>query len=64
VRTRLSVCTRKARYASYDEAVAAARAATIDLRPYACDRCRRWHLTSRRKGKRPLPRLANPAPPL
>ena len=56
MRTRLSVCSRKVRYASGDEALAAALAATVELRPYRCDRCRHWHLTSRLKGKRALPR--------
>jgi radical SAM superfamily enzyme YgiQ (UPF0313 family) len=42
--------------ASKAEALAAAMAASIDLRPYACDRCGRYHLTSRLKGKRRLPR--------
>jgi hypothetical protein len=56
LRTRLSVCARKVRYASWDEALAAALAAEIELRPYGCDRCRRFHLTSRLKGKRVLRR--------
>ena len=55
-RTRLTVCQRKQRFASKAEALAAAMAASIDLRPYACDRCGRYHLTSRLKGKRRLPR--------
>ncbi len=54
-RTRLSVCQRKQRFASQQEALAAALAAQIDLRPYACDRCGKYHLTSRIKGKRRLP---------
>jgi len=54
-RTRLSICQRKQRFASEEDAVRAARAAMIDLRPYRCDRCRRYHLTSRLKGKRRLP---------
>lgn len=53
-RTRLSICQRKQRFASEDEAVHAALAATIALRPYRCDRCRQFHLTSRLKGKRRL----------
>ncbi|MFN3475566.1 MAG: hypothetical protein ACK4ZW_16120 [Blastomonas sp.] len=52
--TRLSICQRKRRYASEAEAIAAALAADVDLRPYACDRCGRYHLTSRLKGKRRL----------
>ena len=52
MRTRLSICTRKASFASGSDAYAAAAAATIVLRPYRCDRCRQFHLTSRTKGKR------------
>ena len=52
MRTRLSVCIRKARYPSGSDADRAAAAATIELRPYRCDRCRQFHLTSRTKGKR------------
>jgi hypothetical protein len=55
MRTRLSICERKRRFASREEAVGAALAAGIVLRPYRCDRCGRFHLTSRTKGKRPLP---------
>ncbi|WP_167398445.1 hypothetical protein [Blastomonas natatoria] len=54
-RTRLSICQRKQRFVSEDEAVRAALAATIDLRPYRCDRCGQYHLTSRLKGRRRLP---------
>lgn len=54
MRTRLSVCTRKRRFATADDATAAARAATITLRPYRCDRCFAFHLTGRTKGKRML----------
>ncbi|MDP4758257.1 MAG: hypothetical protein NWQ92_03285 [Sphingorhabdus sp.] len=52
MRTRLSICAKKARYATEAEAVAAIAAATITLRHYACDRCGQFHLTSRTKGKR------------
>jgi hypothetical protein len=55
MRTRLSVCARKTRYVSYADALAAAQWSGIVLRPYRCDRCRRFHLTSRTKGKRSLP---------
>ena len=48
MRTRLSICARKVHFAD----LASAAAATIDLRPYRCDRCRRFHLTSRTRGKR------------
>ena len=51
MKTRLGICNRKARYASEQDAALAALAATIPLRPYRCDRCRRYHLTSRTKGK-------------
>jgi hypothetical protein len=54
LRTRLSICAKKARYATEAEAVAAIAAATITLRHYACDRCGQFHLTSRTKGKRIL----------
>ena len=60
MRTRLSICNRKARYASGREAYLAAANAMIVLRPYRCDRCRRFHLTSRTKGKR-VPRLLAPS---
>ena len=55
MRTRLSICRRKVRYASMEAAIAATLAAGIVLRPYRCDRCFAFHLTSRTKGKRPLP---------
>lgn len=54
MRTRLSICARKRRFPSEEAAVAEALAATITLRPYRCDRCGAYHLTSRTKGKRPL----------
>ncbi|WP_208411671.1 hypothetical protein [Sphingomonas naasensis] len=52
MRTRLSVCRRKARYASDAAAAQAARDFGLALLPYRCDRCGRFHLTSRTKGKR------------
>jgi hypothetical protein len=55
MRTKLSVCRRKIRFALEAEAVQAALEASITLRPYRCDRCAHFHLTSRTKGKRPLP---------
>ncbi|MEH6716495.1 hypothetical protein [Parasphingorhabdus flavimaris] len=55
MRTRLSICRKKKRYASEADAIAAAQTASIDLRPYSCDRCHRYHLTSRTRGKRRLP---------
>lgn len=50
-RTRLSICRRKVRYASAEDAMAAALAGGWVLRPYRCDRCTGHHLTSRRKGR-------------
>ena len=57
MRTRLSICAKKARYPSQQDAHLAAARADLPLRPYRCDRCRQFHLTSRTKGKwlpRPL----------
>jgi hypothetical protein len=45
------------RYTSEAEALDAAGQAGIALRPYRCDRCGKFHLTSRTKGKR-VPRPA------
>ena len=55
MRTRLSICRKKARFASEEEALAAAQRFGLPLLPYRCDRCHAFHLTSRTKGKR-LPR--------
>jgi len=55
MRTRLSICRKKASYRSEAEALEVVFRADIPLRPYRCDRCRQFHLTSRTKGKR-LPR--------
>jgi hypothetical protein len=52
VRTKLSVCLKKLRFASEEDAMLAASSSGLPLRPYRCDRCRRFHLTSRTKGKR------------
>ena len=52
MRTRLSVCNRKARFASEAEAAHFAEGIGLPLKPYRCDRCRHFHLTSRTKGKR------------
>jgi hypothetical protein len=46
------VCARKVRYLTEADALLAAHEAGITLRPYRCDRCDRFHLTSRTKGKR------------
>ena len=51
MRTRLSVCARKQGFATGEEALAAAERSGLALRPYLCDRCRRFHLTSRTRGK-------------
>lgn len=58
MRTRLSVCARKARYSDREAALAAAARADFALRAYRCDRCAQFHLTSRTKGKR-VPRPAS-----
>lgn len=64
MRTRLSICAKKARFASEAEALVAIRGIGLPLRPYRCDRCRQFHLTSRTKGKRPLPpELSRPPAP-
>lgn len=58
LRTRLSICRKKARYASEAEALEVVFAADYPLRPYRCDRCGKFHLTSRTRGKR-IPRPLN-----
>jgi len=56
--TRLSICLRKRQLGSEGDA----RAGGPALRPYRCDRCRQFHLTSRTKGKRvPRPPATPPA---
>ncbi|MBO9581014.1 MAG: hypothetical protein J7498_08995 [Sphingobium sp.] len=55
MRTTLGICTRKARYASEQDARNAADRSGFVLRPYRCELCRQYHLTSRTKGKR-IPR--------
>lgn len=57
MRTRLSICRRKAAYSTQEDALAAIMASGLELRLYRCDRCWQFHLTSRLKGKR-LPRAA------
>jgi hypothetical protein len=76
MRTRLSICMKKARFPSARDALLIAeRSAPLilspsershrqvngPLRPYRCDRCRMFHLTSRTKGKR-VPRPQSAAP--
>jgi hypothetical protein len=55
MRTRLSVCRKKASYLSEADALLAVERSGLLLRAYRCDRCRLVHLTSRTKGKR-IPR--------
>jgi uncharacterized UBP type Zn finger protein len=55
VKTRPGICARKRRYAGEAQAIAAALAAPITLRPYRCAICRAYHLTSRTKGMKSLP---------
>ena len=57
MRTRLSVCIKKASYESAEEALSVASDSSLQLRTYRCDRCGKFHLTSRTKGKR-IPRPA------
>lgn len=52
MRTRLSICLRKVSYPTAEAALAAAQTGRVPLRAYRCDRCGRFHLTSRTKGKR------------
>ncbi|UAK24692.1 hypothetical protein [Sphingomonas nostoxanthinifaciens] len=61
VRTKLSTCARKVRYPTEPAALAIALAASVPLRPYRCDRCGQYHLTSRTRGKRTLPPQARQA---
>jgi hypothetical protein len=61
MKTRASVCARKAHFADEEDALAAACQSGLELRTYRCDRCHHYHLTSRTKGKRrpfPLDRAA------
>ncbi|WP_417622101.1 hypothetical protein [Parasphingorhabdus sp.] len=55
MRTRLSICRKKRRFPTEADAIAVAQEADIVLRPYLCDRCHHYHLTSRTRGKRRLP---------
>ena len=52
MKTRQSICIKKARYASQAEAIEAAARAPFPLHPYYCERCWRFHLTGRTKGRR------------
>ncbi|WP_295527680.1 hypothetical protein [Novosphingobium sp. Chol11] len=60
MKTRASICARKQRFFAEADAIAAACESGWALRPYRCDRCRHYHLTSRTKGKR-RPRAPDPA---
>ncbi|MBA4088405.1 MAG: hypothetical protein C0491_11510 [Novosphingobium sp.] len=52
MRTRLSICRRKQRFCTKQDADAAAAASGLVLHSYKCERCFGWHLTSRTKGRR------------
>lgn len=52
MRTRPGICHRKKRFASEEDALRVAAKAPFPLRPYRCELCRNWHLTSRTKGLR------------
>lgn len=56
MRTKLSTCLKKTHFRTEHDALAVALSAGVPLRPYRCDRCRKYHLTSRTKGKW-LPRV-------
>lgn len=58
MRTTLGICTRKARYKTEQEARDAAERTDLVLRPYRCELCRDYHLTSRTKGMR-IPKPAD-----
>ncbi|EGD60181.1 hypothetical protein Y88_2055 [Novosphingobium nitrogenifigens DSM 19370] len=55
MRTRARICKKKVCFADQGEAMAVAARFAYDVRPYRCDRCGHYHLTSRLKGKR-IPR--------
>jgi hypothetical protein len=57
VKTRPGICQRKRRFATREEAEAAALQGDVTLRAYKCALCRQFHLTSRTKGLR-VPRAA------
>ena len=52
MRTKLSVCRRKARFRDWAAASEIAARSEVPLRVYRCDRCLQLHLTSRTRGKR------------
>ncbi|MBI1402381.1 MAG: hypothetical protein GC147_04115 [Porphyrobacter sp.] len=53
MKTRPGICQRKRRFATREEADAAALGAGVALRTYKCALCKQFHLTSRTKGLRP-----------
>lgn len=60
--TRARVCAAKVRFSDLTAAQAVASGHDWAVRPYRCDRCGHWHLTSRLRGKRrPRPESAKPA---
>lgn len=62
MRTRLRICQTKQHFYDQVQAQVVALRHAFIVRPYRCDRCGTWHLTSRRKGKRiPRPDLTRPA---
>jgi hypothetical protein len=52
MRTRQSICIKKARYMTEADALLIANKAPYPLYAYRCDRCQLFHLTGRTKGKR------------
>lgn len=50
MKTRPGICQRKKRFASEADALAVAQKAPFALRPYRCELCGQFHLTSRTKG--------------
>ena len=52
MKTRLSICRKKARYPTEANALVVANQAPFPLHPYHCDRCDQFHLTSQTKGRR------------
>ncbi|MBU7580327.1 MAG: hypothetical protein KAF27_07620 [Porphyrobacter sp.] len=52
MKTRPGICQKKRRFASREDAEAAALRADVALRAYKCALCKAFHLTSRTKGLR------------
>lgn len=52
MKTRPGICQKKRRFATREEADAAALRAAVPLRTYKCALCHKFHLTSRTKGLR------------